>query len=85
MNSVENGSFVLVLSPLSKLHSGSTIVTHPQDAEVILINGDGIIEPATGDIIQAAHDTQGSFVSALQQQVLPGVNQFDLWCPFGTC
>ena len=67
------------------LHSGMRIVTNPQDAEVILINAEGIIEPATGDIIQAAPETTRILCLGPSTAGIARLNQLELWCPFGTC
>ena len=61
------------------------IVTTPRDADVIIINGDGIIEPAAGDIIRAAKETQKILCIGPSTAGIARLNQLDHWCPFGTC
>jgi hypothetical protein len=63
----------------------NAIVTNPQDADVILINGEGIIEPATGDIIRAAQETTRILCLGPSTGGVARLNQLELWCPFGTC
>jgi hypothetical protein len=63
----------------------NAMVTNPQDAEVILINAEGIIEPATGNIIQAAPETTRILCLGPSTAGTARVNQIELWCPYGTC
>jgi hypothetical protein len=63
----------------------NAMVTNPQDAEVILINAEGIIEPATGNIIQAAPETTRILCLGPSTAGIARVNQLELWCPYGTC
>jgi hypothetical protein len=63
----------------------STIVTHPQDADVILINGEGIIEPGTGEIIRNAGETDRILCLGPSTAGVARLNQLLHWCPFGTC
>lgn len=63
----------------------STIVTNPQDADVILIHGKGIIEPGTGDIIRNAKETKRILCIGPSTAGVSRLNQLELWCPFGTC
>ena len=63
----------------------STIVTHPQDADVVLINGDGIIEPGTGEIIRNAGETKKILCLGPSTAGVARLNHLEHWCPFGTC
>jgi hypothetical protein len=63
----------------------SSIVTDPQDADVILIHGEGIIEPGTGDIIRNAQETNRILCIGPSTAGVARLNQLELWCPFGTC
>jgi hypothetical protein len=63
----------------------NAMVTNPQDAEVIFINAEGIIEPATGDIIQAAPETTRILCLGPSTAGVARLNQLELWCPYGTC
>ena len=63
----------------------STIVTNPNDADVILINGEGIIEPGTGDIIRNAQETKRIVCLDPSTAGIARINQLEHWCPFGTC
>jgi hypothetical protein len=63
----------------------SAIVKNPQDADVILMNGEGIIEKGTGDIIRTYKDTKRIMCLGPSTAGVARLNQFELWCPFGTC
>jgi len=63
----------------------STIVTNPQDAEVILLNGEGIIEQGTGTTFQNYKDTKRIMCLGPSTAGIARLNQLEHWCPFGTC
>jgi hypothetical protein len=63
----------------------SAIVKNPQDADVILLNGEGITEKSTGDIIRNNKDTKRIICLGPSTAGVARLNQFELWCPFGTC
>jgi hypothetical protein len=63
----------------------SVIVKNPQDADVILLNGEGITEKSTGDIIRNNKDTKRIICLGPSTAGVARLNQFELWCPFGTC
>jgi hypothetical protein len=63
----------------------SASVENPQDADVILMNGEGIIEKHTGDIIRTYKDTKRIMCLGPSTAGVARLNQIELWCPFGTC
>jgi hypothetical protein len=63
----------------------SAIVKNHQDADVILLNGEGITEKSTGDIIRNNKDTKRIICLGPSTAGVARLNQFELWCPFGTC
>jgi len=63
----------------------SSIVKNPQDADVILVNGEGIIEKGTGDIIRNDKETKRILCLGPSTAGVARLNQLELWCPFGTC
>jgi hypothetical protein len=77
--------FCIGTMPAIEAVFGPALVTNPQDAEVILINGEGVIEPATGDIIEAARETTRILCLGPSSAGIARINQLELWCPFGTC
>lgn len=82
---VKKKIFCIGTIPVVETTFRSGIVTNPQEADVIIINGDGIIEPATGDIIRAAKETQKILHIGPSTAGIARLNQLDHWCPFGTC
>jgi hypothetical protein len=71
--------------PAAEAAFRNTIVTNPEDAEVFLINGDGIIEPSTGDIIRNHQDKTRIICLGPSTASVARISQLELWCPFGTC
>jgi len=63
----------------------SSIVKNPQDADVILVNGEGIIEKGTGDFIRNDKETKRILCLGPSTAGVARLNQLELWCPFGTC
>jgi len=63
----------------------SAIVPNPQDADVILIHGQGIIEPGTDAIIRNAKETTRILCIGPSTAGVARINRIELWCPFGTC
>jgi len=63
----------------------NTIVKNPQDADVILMNGEGIIEKGTGEIIRNYQETKRILCLGPSTAGIARLNQIELWCPFGTC
>jgi hypothetical protein len=63
----------------------STIVKNPQDADVILMNSEGIIEKGTGDIIRNYKETKRILCLGPSTAGVARLNQLEHWCPFGTC
>ena len=77
--------FCIGTIPVVDAEFRSCNVTNPQDAEVILINGEGIIEPDTGDSIRAARENTRILCLGPSTAGVARLNQLELWCPFGTC
>jgi hypothetical protein len=71
--------------PTIEAASRRTGVKNPDDADVILINGEGIIEKGTGDIIQTCKNTKRIMYLGPSTAGVARLNQYELWCPFGTC
>ena len=63
----------------------STIVTNPHDADVILMNGEGIIEQGTGTTLLNYKDTKRILCLGPSTAGIARLNQLEHWCPFGTC
>jgi hypothetical protein len=77
--------FLLSSMPAIETVFRSTIVKTSHDADVILINGEGIIEKGTGDIIRNNKETKRILCLGPSTAGIARLNQLELWCPFGTC
>ena len=64
---------------------GSSIVTTPQEADVILMTGEGIIEPGTGSLLLTYNDTKRILFIGPSTAGIARMNELEHWCPFGTC
>ncbi|HET6580830.1 MAG TPA: hypothetical protein VFG36_03015 [Methanoregula sp.] len=62
----------------------NSIAHDPDTADVILINSEGIIKQGTGDIVQKYKDTKRILCIGPSSAGVAGLNQIELWCPFGT-
>jgi hypothetical protein len=63
----------------------NTVIKNIQDADVILINGEGIIEKSTGEIVRDYKETKRILCLGPSTAGVARLNQIELWCPFGTC
>ncbi len=63
----------------------STHVKNPQDADVILMNGEGIIEQGTGTTLLNYKDTKQILCLGPSTAGIARLNQLEHWCPFGEC
>jgi succinyl-CoA synthetase alpha subunit len=61
------------------------IVDDPHNADVILINGEGISAQDMGNIVQNYKDTKRIVCVGPSTAGNARLNQIELWCPFGTC
>ena len=81
----EKRIFCLGSMPTIETAFRSTIVKDPQDADVILMNGEGIIEKGTIDIIRNYKETKRILCLGPSTAGVARLNQLEHWCPFGTC
>jgi hypothetical protein len=64
---------------------GGSIVTTPHDAEIILINGEGIIEQGAGTMLMDYNGTKRVLCLGPSTAGIARLNHLEHWCPFGTC
>jgi hypothetical protein len=64
---------------------GSSIVTTPDDADIILINGEGIIEQGAGTVLVNSHATKRVLCLGPSTAGIARLNDLEHWCPYGTC
>jgi hypothetical protein len=81
----EKRIFCLGSMPTIETAFRSTIVKDPQDADVILMNGEGIIEKGTIDIIRNYKETKRILFLGPSTAGVARLNHIEHWCPFGTC
>ena len=62
---------------------GGLIVTTPESADVILINGEGLIAQGTGDLIVQFRETKRVICIGSSAAGVARLHQIDHWCPFG--
>ncbi len=62
----------------------NSVVYDTDAADVILINGEGIIKQGTGDIVQKYKDSKRILCIGPSAAGVARLNQIELWCPFGT-
>jgi hypothetical protein len=58
---------------------------NPHEADVILINGEGIIEQRAGTILMDYKGTKLVLCLGPSTAGITRLNQLEHWCPFGTC
>jgi hypothetical protein len=81
----EKRIFCLGSIPVIDAAFRSTGVKNPDDADVILINGEGIIEQGTGTTLLALKDTKQILCLGPSTAGIARLNHLGHWCPFGTC
>jgi hypothetical protein len=64
---------------------GSAIVTTPDDADIILINGEGIIDQGAGTMLMDYKRTKRVLCLGPSTAGIARLDQLEHWCPFGTC
>ena len=60
------------------------IVTNPKDADLILINAEGIIDAGLGDLIAEFNDTKRIICLGPSTTGIARLQQLEHWCPYGT-
>jgi hypothetical protein len=81
------GKKVFCLSSMPAIETAlrTYIVDDPHNADVILINGEGISAQDMGNIVQNYKDTKRIVCVGPSTAGNARLNQIELWCPFGTC
>jgi hypothetical protein len=64
---------------------GCAIVTTPHDADIILINGEGIIEQGAGTMLMKYNGTKRVLCLGPSTAGIARLNHLEHWCPYGTC
>ncbi len=70
--------------PDIEANMGDYLTIDPGEAEVILINGEGIIKEGTGDIVEVYKDTKRILCLGPSTAGIARLQHLEHWCPFGT-
>jgi hypothetical protein len=62
---------------------GSYLVTNPEDAEIILFNGEGIIDKSAGDIISTFGTSKRVICLGPSAAGIARLSQIEHFCPYG--
>jgi hypothetical protein len=81
------GKLIFCIGGISSLPTAinDVRVDHPDTADVILINGEGIIAEETGNIIRNYNNSKRIICIGPSTAGIARLNQIEHWCPFGTC
>jgi hypothetical protein len=81
------GKRIYCMGDMSKIESvlGNFIVTDPNNADVVLINGEGIIAEGTGDLIERNNASKRIICLGPSTVGVARLHQIEHWCPYGTC
>jgi hypothetical protein len=71
--------------PVLEMAFRSIIVKDPQDADVIIINGEGSIEKSMSEIYRTHKVTKRILCLGPSTAGIARLNHLELWCPYGTC
>jgi hypothetical protein len=71
--------------PETETAFGSSIVTILHDADIILINGEGIIEQGVGTILMNYNGAKRVLCLGPSTAGIARLNHLEHWCPYGTC
>jgi hypothetical protein len=62
----------------------ASVVTDPRDADLILVNAEGIIDPGLGDLIAEYRDVKRIVCLGPSTAGVARLQQLEHWCPYGT-
>ena len=60
------------------------LVETPEEADILLFNGEGITEQEAGDLIDASRDPKRIICLGPSVSGIARLHQLEHWCPFGT-
>jgi hypothetical protein len=81
-----NGKRVLCIGRMPAFENASRteIVTDPRNADLILINAEGIIDAGVGDLITEYKGTKRIVCLGPSTAGVARLQQIENWCPYGT-
>lgn len=80
------GKRVFCIGSMPKIENAipGCIVTDHKDADLILINAEGIIDPKLGNLIEEIKNTKRIIFIGPSTAGVARLQQIDHWCPYGT-
>ena len=83
---VITGKRVLCMGCMPAIENASRteIVTNPNEADLILINAEGIIDAEVGNLIAECKDTKRILCLGPSTAGVARLQQIEHWCPYGT-
>ena len=63
---------------------GKYIVKSPEEADIIIFNGDGIIDPSAGDLMTSFKNSKRVICVGPSASGIARINQIEHFCPYGT-
>ncbi|MHB8164532.1 MAG: hypothetical protein ACYDDV_09290 [Methanoregula sp.] len=86
LRAVIQGKKILCIGSIPAIENAfpSYIVTNDKDADLVLINAEGIIDPGLGDLIAGCKDTKRIICLGPSTAGVARLQQIEHWCPYGT-
>ena len=86
LGTVIQGKKILCIGSITAIDDAfrTYIVTNPRDADLILINSEGIIDAGVGDLIAEFKDTKRIICLGPSTAGVARLQQLEHWCPYGT-
>jgi hypothetical protein len=76
--------FCLVTMPVLERELGRSVTADPESADIILVNGEGIISPEAGGIIGQFRGKKTILLLGPCTAGISGIEQLERYCPYGT-
>jgi hypothetical protein len=86
LSAVIQGKKILCVGSITAIENAfpSYIVTNDKDADLVLVNAEGIIDPGLGDLIAECKDTKRIICIGSSTAGVARLQQIEHWCPYGT-
>jgi len=75
--------FCLGSMPVIDREFGGLLVSDPEAAEIILLNGEGITLPGTGDLLERNHSSTSVVCIGSSAAGVARLHEIRHWCPYG--
>ncbi|PKL69428.1 MAG: hypothetical protein CVV30_07680 [Methanomicrobiales archaeon HGW-Methanomicrobiales-1] len=86
LSAVIQGKKILCVGSIPAIENAfpSYIVTNDKDADLVLVNAEGITDPGLGDLIAECKDTKRIICLGPSTAGVARLQQLEHWCPYGT-